>query len=124
MIELIKDYLMEWRKAPEIVKVLKDKGVHAKNLKNLNRKFRDAVAKYNLKYQAGQTDLFLAHSSKGYRLTSDSSEIAASLLDDRKRGLKLLKRYYSGMRSLSEMNQLSLSAQDTDLFEIITRMNV
>ncbi len=45
MIELIKNYLKTWRKAPEINKKLKELGVSAKNLKNLNRQFRRDAAK-------------------------------------------------------------------------------
>jgi len=122
MIELIKDYLKTWRKAPEIVKELKNKGVYAKNLKVLNRNFRRSVAEYNRFYGSGEREFFLAHSNKGYKLTSDPKEIAASLLDDRKRGLKLLNRYYSGMKALSEKDQITLLQGEEDLFEIVSKL--
>lgn len=123
MIELIKNYLKTWRKAPEIMKKLKDQGVKAKNLKNLNRQFRRAAAKYNERYQNGETEYFLAHSTKGYKLTNKPKEIAQSLQDDRKRGLKLLKRYYTGMKSLSEKDQIALLEGDQDLFDIVSKMS-
>ena len=119
MIELFKGYLdKKWRTKAECL-TWYNKKYHAK----LNeRQFRRQVEKYNQRYSGGDTEMFVAHSNKGYILTADIDKIRKSLMDDYKRAMKLLKRNSSCTKALSQKNQLSLSPNQTDLYEIITKM--
>ena len=120
MTELLTNYLMIWRTKEEILNWYKNEY----KTKLDERVFRNAVAKFNKQYETGETELFIAHSNKGYILTTDPEIIKKSLLDDYKRGIKLISRNYKCMKALSEKNQLSLTQNDADLYEVLMRMDV
>lgn len=117
MIEILKDYLSDWRTKKEILGYLSDKGVVMSE-----RTLRQNLNGFNRQYPTGDTELFLAHSGKGYILTTDKSLIEKSLTDDRKRSLKMLKRYYGCLKELHSKNQLSLEPQDATLYEIVSKL--
>ena len=90
------------------------------------RELRDTFAKYCEDYVEGKHDSFLAHSSKGYLLTSDPKIIKESIADDESRLIALSKRIYGVKRRLREENQLTLLPEDKtmDAYEILSKMEV
>ena len=86
------------------------------------RSVRQYFADFNEKYETGDTEMFIAHSNKGYLLTSDQKTILKSLEDDNKRAIKLMKRYYRCKKALADKNQLSLEESEANLYEVIQKM--
>ncbi len=120
MINELKGYLDKgWKTKNEILYFLNH--FYKQNVDE--RTLRTIFAEFNERYEKGETELFIAHSSRGYLLTADQNIILSSLQDDYKRALKLLKRYYRCKSALSEKKQLSLmSKEETDLYEVIMKM--
>lgn len=124
MIEFLKGYLdIEWHKKQEVIAFLVKKGFRKKNLE---RKFRLAVEKYDREYCDGLHDSYIAHSAKGYYLTSDPEIIKKSIADDESRLIALSKRIYGAKRRLKEENQLTLLPKDKtmDAYEVLLKMEV
>lgn len=121
MINYLKGYLdTDWRTKDKILYFLRNV-CHT----DINeRALRDYFAEFNEKYEQGDTEMFVAHSNKGYLLTSDPEAIVNSLDDDHKRAIKLLKRYYRCKKALSEKNQLSLDSNEENLYEIVSKMEI
>lgn len=121
MINYLKGYLdTDWRTKDKIMYFLKNVCKIDVN----ERSLRDYFAEFNEKYEHGDTEMFIAHSNKGYLLTSDARIIINSLADDYKRALKLMKRYYKCKKALSEKNQLSLDSNEENLYEIVSKMEL
>ncbi|MBR0456496.1 MAG: hypothetical protein IJJ01_07475 [Firmicutes bacterium] len=121
MIKYLKGYLdTDWRTNDRILYFLQ----HVAKIDINERELRDYFAQFNEKYESGDTEMFIAHSGYGYKLTSDPEEIMRSLEDDYKRSMKMLKRYYRCKRALSEKNQFALDQKETDLYEAVMRMGV
>jgi len=121
MINYLKGYLdTDWRTKDKILYFLQ----HVAKIDVHERELRDYFAQFNEKYESGETEMFIAHSGYGYKLTSDPEEIMRSLEDDFKRSMKMLKRYYRCKKALSEKNQFSLDRNEADLYEAVMRMNV
>lgn len=121
MINYLKGYLdTDWRTKDKILYFLQ----HVAKINVHERELRDYFAQFNEKYESGETEMFIAHSGYGYKLTSDPEEIMRSLEDDFKRSMKMLKRYYRCKKALSEKNQFSLNQSEADLYEAVMRMNV
>ena len=117
MIELLKGYLdTEWRTKDNILYFLK----HVCNLNFNERTLRECFATFNEAYEKGETELFIAHSNRGYLLTTKPEIILESLKDDYKKGVRLMKRYYKCKKSLAEKNQIALlPKKEADLYEVI-----
>lgn len=107
MIELISEYLTDWIKKREILDILKSKGVTMDE-----RAFRKAVELHNKNYFEHKTDKFLAHSSKGYRLTENKDEIILSAKDYRKRAMDLLVKSSKALKAMGENDNLRLEIRD------------
>ena len=121
MIELFKGYLdTKWRTKTECLEWYE----RQYQTKLDEREFRRRVESFNQKYAGGETEMFVAHSNKGYLLTNDISIIKKSLLDDYKRALKLLTRNSRCTKALSEKNQISLTKNESDLYEVVMKMGV
>lgn len=121
MIDILKGYLdRDWKKKEQIVKYLTFMTQEEVN----ERAFRKFVADFNENYYSGETELFIAHSSKGYLLTADKDIIVNSLQDDYKRAMKMLKRYYQCKKAIAEKSQLSLTPADTDMYQVLMKVNV
>ena len=121
MIEFLKDYLKTgWHTKKEIVAYLAANGFRKKNL---DRRFRKAVEKYDQGYYEGLHDSFIAHSNKGYILTSDPETIKMSIADDMARLVALSKRVYGAKKRLKENDQITLfPKKEMDAFEILMKM--
>ena len=119
MIELFRGFLDEgWRTRKECLEWYKA----MYNTKLNERMFRIWVEKHNQKYSEGETEMFVAHSGKGYLMTSDTDVIRKSLEDDYKRAMKLLVRNSRCGKALAEKNQLSLMPKEADLYELVMKM--
>ena len=118
MIKVLQGYLdREWRTKDKILYFLKYMNIDVNE-----RALRDYFAEFNERYESGDTEMFIAHSQKGYLLTNDPKIIMDSLEDDNKRAMKLMKRYYRCKKALSDKNQLSLTSNESDLYEVIMKM--
>lgn len=121
MIELFKGYLDQgWHTKKECLEWYNEKYGGKLN----ERMFRKNVEKFNKRYGGGETEMFVAHSGKGYYLTSDIGLIRKSLLDYKRRALSQLSVVSKCSKALSEKNQLSLDQNEADLYEVVMRMNV
>lgn len=107
MIELIKDYLIEWTKKKDLLKILKSKGVTMDE-----RTFRKMVELHNKNYFEHRVDKYLAHSSKGYKLTTDKEEIIRSAKDYKKRAMDLLVKASKTLKAMGENDNLRLEIKD------------
>lgn len=89
--------LKEWKKKKDILKELKNNGVRMSE-----RAWRKSVELHNKRYFEHQTDKFLAHSVKGYKLTDNKDEIINSAKDYRKRAMDLLVKYSKTLKAMGE----------------------
>lgn len=90
--------LGDWLKKDEILRMLtlnKGKVVN-------ERAFRIMVKEHNKKFINHEKDYFIAHSSKGYKATTDKDEILASVKDKRKRALDMLYENAQVLKALNE----------------------
>ena len=112
MIEKINDLidLTEWKTKKQINKELR---VYSVQLNE--RTFRKNVENHNELYFAHEKEFYVAHGSKGYKMTKDTEEIRESLRDSLKRGLDQLSKYHKGIKALGENANFNLSIKDNEL---------
>ena len=77
--------------------------------------FRLQVEKHNELYFAHEKPYFVAHSAKGYKITTNADEIRESLRDSLKRGLDQLSKYHKGIKAIGENANFNLSVKDNEL---------
>lgn len=119
MLTELRGYLdTEWRTKDQCVSWLNN----IFHLDISERAFRQFVADFNERYESGETEMFIAHSNKGYLLTADPELIMNSLNDDYKRAVKLMKRFWRCKKALSEKTQISLSPQELNIYELVQKM--
>lgn len=85
------------------------------NVKLNERLFRKNVEEHNRLYVEHIKDTFVAHSSKGYKITKDYEEIKASIYDNKIRAMDQLVKYYRGMKALGENLNCKLNIEDGEL---------
>lgn len=104
MIELLNEFLKDWRKKSEILAFLKE------NYGNVNeRAFRLEKEKWNKLYFEHKTDKCLVHSNEfGYKLTSNPKEIILMEADFIKRAKDMLYKAYNIKRARLENNNYSI----------------
>ena len=74
--------MSDWRTKTDILQELKIKGLEMDE-----RYFRQVVEKHNKLFYNHEINVFIAHSSKGYKATTDEDEIRMSAYDYRKRAM-------------------------------------
>lgn len=105
MIELLYDYLQEWRNKSDVLTELK-----TFNEKVNEREFRIAKEKWNELYFIHQVDKCLVHSnSKGYKLTDDPYEIIEMETDFIKRAKDMFYKAYTCKKARLENNNYSFN---------------
>ena len=121
MIEKIKDYLgWTWHTKKEIIDYCLSREILLDE-----RQLRNMVEQYDKEYCDGLHDSYIAHSSKGYLLTSDRKIIEKSKNDDKARLIALAKRVYGVERRFRDMDQLTLIPnEEIDAYEVLMRLNV
>lgn len=77
--------MTNWKTKDVLIKELSQVG-----LKVDERKFRAKVKGNNERFFNHQTDIFIAHSNKGYKATKDAKEILDSVKDNHKRSVNML----------------------------------
>ena len=102
--------LKEWKTKKQINKELRLYSVQINE-----RLFRKQVEKHNDMYFAHEKPYFVAHSARGYKITTDTEEIRKSLRDSLKRGLDQLSKYHKGIKALGENANFNLSIKDNEL---------
>jgi Zn-dependent peptidase ImmA (M78 family) len=112
MIEKINDLidLTEWKTKKQINEELR---VYSVQLNE--RTFRKNIENHNKLYFAHEKEFYVAHGSKGYKMTKDTEEIKKSLRDSLKRGLDQLSKYHKGIKALGENANFNLSIKDNEL---------
>lgn len=112
MIEKINDLidLTEWKTKKQINEELR-----VYNVQLNERTFRMNVENHNDLYFAHEKEFYVAHSSKGYKMTKDTEEIKKSLRDSLKRGLDQLSKYHKGIKALGENANFSLRIEENEL---------
>lgn len=103
MIELLNEFLKDWRKKSEILAFLKE------NYGNVNeRTFRLEKEKWNKLYYEHKTDKCIVHSNElGYKLTDNPKEIILMETDFIKRAKDMLYKAYNIKRARLENNNYS-----------------
>lgn len=115
----LKGYLdREWRKKEQCIGWLNS----IFNIDISERSFRAFVAEFNQELKNGNSDMFIAHSNNGYLLTSDADIIMNSINDNKSRAITMLDDYYGVKKALSMRNQIKLTPDETDMYELVSRM--
>ena len=112
MIEKINDLidLTTWKTKKQINEELRIYSVQINE-----RTFRQNIENHNELYFAHQKEFYVAHGSKGYKLTQDAEEIRNSLRDSLKRGIDQLSKYHKGIKALGENANFSLKVENDEL---------
>lgn len=115
-IENLKEILIgqDWLKKKKIIQEFANIGI-----KLDERSLRSTITEFNKNY-GNESDFYIAHSSRGYKLTNDKKDIYKSVQDQRKRALKMLKQYYSALDAIGLQSQIALDIEQdkNDLFDI------
>lgn len=99
--------LKEWKKKKDILKELKKNGVRMSE-----RAWRKAVELHNKKYFSHETDKYLAHSPRGYKLTDNKDEIIASAKDYRTRAFNQLVKASKTLKAMGENDNIRLEIKN------------
>ena len=99
--------MSEWRTKTDILQELKRKGSEMDE-----RYFRQVVEKHNKLFYNHESDVFIAHSSQGYKATTDENEIRMSAFDYRKRALDQLTKYARICKAIGENANMKLELDD------------
>lgn len=79
--------LSEWKTRKIILKELKSNGISMSG-----RSWRSFVERYNKQFINEDNEYFIAHSSKGYKLTNELEEIISSAKELKKRAVDMNKK--------------------------------
>ena len=109
LIELVD--LSDWKKKQEIIKELKQQDLIIDE-----RKFRAIVKHHNKSFYNHDTDIFIAHSCKGYKATKSEEEIRDSIADNRKRALNMLYEESQVKRALGENINFNLKITNDGMY--------
>lgn len=95
--------LSDWKTRKEILNEIQADGT-----KCSDREFRRYVEEFNRLYDGKQNCRFIAHSSKGYKITEDRAEIVKSINDNDRRAYTMWKANSHVRKALGLKNQLSI----------------
>ena len=98
------EYLNEWITYKELsAKLLEEHAIHLNQ-----RDWTRIVENHNSRFCNLEIDKYIAHSVKGYKLTSDTSEILNSVDDLNTRALNMLSKRSKAIRALKLRHQKRL----------------
>lgn len=103
MIQVIENYLTEYRTQEEIIKELKRNGIEVNS-----RQWRNAKEQWNNAFLEDKTDKCLVHSNNGFKLTANEEEIRSMALDYRHRALDMLKKYWKCSRYIENSDNIKI----------------
>ncbi len=98
--------LTEWKKKRIILSELKQ------HFDISERSFRKLVEINNRLFGNGQTDYYIAHSCRGYKLTFDYNEMKQSVADNRKRAITMLKDCNNIEETFKKRNYAKLDLEE------------
>lgn len=99
--------LTEWKKKREILSELKNKEIEMSE-----REFRKLVQINNKRYGNGYSNYYIAHSCRGYKLTTNWDEIKQSIVDKRKRAITMLVECNNAEKQFQRRNNLMMELDD------------
>ncbi len=79
--------MKEWRKKPELLSAIRLKGLQLDD-----RELRKRIADFNRAYDGKENRMYIVHSVKGYKMTSDADEIKESIEENERRAVTMLKQ--------------------------------
>ena len=79
--------MKEWRKKPELLSAIRLKGLQLDD-----RELRKRIADFNRAYDGKENRMYIVHSVKGYKMTSDADEIKESVEENERRAVTMLKQ--------------------------------
>ena len=96
--------LSDWKTKGQILKELKQGGIIIDE-----RNLRQKIELQNKLYYTHESDFYIVHSAKGYKVTQDKQEILDSLKDMRKRALNMLHKEAVTKKALGEKMNFKLT---------------
>lgn len=87
-----------------------------------DRAWRRFVRRYNNDYQNKET--YIASNNKGYILTAKDNEIRSSAIKNIKLGASLIKNAKADLKELSEKDQLSLSEEESSIYDLVIKSDI
>ena len=103
--------LADWKTKEQILNELR------MDFPDLNeRSWRIHVEKQNELYGQHESEIFIAHSNKGYKIASNEEEIKRSARDTRARGIDQITKYYKIMKALGENANLKIIIENNEMF--------
>lgn len=103
--------ITNWKTKNEILKELQDKDIILDE-----REFRARVKENNQLYFEHETDVFIAHSCKGYKATKDKEEILKSLEDNHRRAINMLSEEAKVKKALGENYNFKLIINEDGMY--------
>ena len=95
--------LTDWKTKKEILEELKTLG-----FKYDERALRKYIEQYNKRFCDGEFEHYIAHSSKGYKLTNNPDEIEKSAKDLHRRAMDMLVKTSEARKAVQRLNQEKL----------------
>lgn len=93
----------DWTTRAEILQRL-----HMAGIAMTDRSFRRWVADKNEEFYNGQSEFYIAHGDKGYKVTTDSAEILDSVDDLKRRAMDMLVKHRKARQALARRMQTPL----------------
>jgi len=103
--------LTEWKTKDQILTELR---IDFPNLSE--REWRKIVKRQNERYNQHESETFIAHSNKGYKIATNEEEIKRSLKDNKKRAIDLLISYGKGMKAIGENANLKIIIENNEMY--------
>lgn len=79
--------MKEWRKKPELLSAIRLKGLQLDE-----RELRKRIADFNRAYDGKENQMYIVHSMKGYKMTSNVDEIKESIEENERLAITMLKQ--------------------------------
>lgn len=95
--------LSEWKTKKIILKELKNNGISMSG-----RKWRKFVENYNKQFINEDSEYFIAHSSKGYKLTNELEEIISSAKELKKRAVDMEEKCSGIMEAVEKRMNMKM----------------
>ena len=105
--------LSDWKTKSQILKELKRGGIVIDE-----RNLRQKIELQNKLYYNHESDFYIVHSAKGYKVTSDREEILESLKDMRKRALNMLHKEAKTKKALGENMNFKLVIHNNEFMHV------
>lgn len=99
--------LTDWKNKKNILQSFEDKGISVDE-----RTFRNKVKDFNKMFYNHETKYFIAHSNKGYKMTTNVEEIKESIKDNHKRALDMLYEEAKIKKAIGENYNMKVIVQN------------